>query len=586
MDSYLILKVTRDEADSKTIVVRPLYTKGKTVAVGGNLPEVYKGMIINLELDGSYVRDYELMLTDKNVNLLKKYDVDIAKYTETLEKHRKLKGHKCGWGIAEGDVDRVYDILPFPQADYIHKEIADDPTAESRLNCISHKVREMERMRRKIEYGIDEYLSCFDETEAEGAYERLSVMLKIMTLDASSYTIENGNVIDVEIKEMEKFIHDNLLDRLNSTYNLLTEEEIREYYEKVKDDGLEEEQLRVLWCMKNSAPCIVTGGAGVGKTSVIHALIDCYAMHYKVENILLIAPTGKASRRLAEKTGMAASTIHRALRKSPAQNYVYYTEDNPLPYRVIIIDESSMIDTSLMYDLMKAVQPDAKLIFVGDHNQLYPVGYGEPFFDFLTILEARDLVFRLTINHRQDEDTDILQAAENVLKGIPIFPGKGVRVECISYDDIGSILTSDKDTQIISPYNELNRSINEFLQCGEDTLNIGDKVMTIRNSDDYCNGDIGYITDFVNAGIVLDIDGRTVIVPEKDRKDIVLAYAITIHKMQGSECDRVIVFIPKGDRLVDRRMMYTAVTRARKELEVYYYDHCVESYMGLSGYNG
>ena len=94
---------------------------------------------------------------------------------------------------------------------------------------------------------------------------------------------------------------------------------------------------------------------------------------------MLVAPTGKAARRLAEKTDMNASTIHKALRKTPENGFVYYHEKNPLPYSLIIVDESSMIDTSLMYDLLKAVRESSKIIFVGDCNRLPPVGYGEPF---------------------------------------------------------------------------------------------------------------------------------------------------------------------------------------------------------------
>ena len=266
---------------------------------------------------------------------------------------------------------------------------------------------------------------------------------------------------------------------------------------------------------------------------------------------------------------MPAATIHKALRKNPEEEYTFYTAENKLPYRLIIVDESSMIDTALMYDLLCATDPTCKVIFVGDHNQLYPVGYGEPFFDFMKELE----VYRLEINHRQKEGTDILQNANNVLQEKPLRNGAGFHMELIGFDDIGEIImTNNEDTQILSPYNNLNAQINAYLKKGEADFNAGDKVMTVKNTKKYCNGDIGIVTKINGKGtITVEIDGKEVDITAAHREDLVLAYAITIHKMQGSEAERVIVFIPKDDRLVDKRMLYTALTRAKSQLELYYY---------------
>lgn len=328
--------------------------------------------------------------------------------------------------------------------------------------------------------------------------------------------------------------------------------------------------------LRRNGKIFVTGNCG--KTTVIKNIIECYGSYYSKKNVLLVAPTGKASRRLAEKTGMPASTIHKALRKNPEDDFVYYTAENPLPHRLIIIDESSMIDTELMYDLLSAVDRTSKVIFVGDCNQLEPVGYGEPFFDFMNTLE----VFRLTENHRQSDDTDILLMAENVLKGRKIHSGRGIIVRHIDFDEIGDILTADDYVQILSPYNELNAEINYFLRKGEDDLNVNDKVIMLKNTKDYCNGDIGFITAIDRKGITVDIEGRKVKVTPAKRNHISLAYSITIHKMQGSESDRVIVFIPEGYAPVSRRMMYTAITRAKKELEIYYYKRKEVNYVEFS----
>ena len=450
--------------------------------------------------------------------------------------------------------------------------MVDNAEAVERTQALGREVIRCARRKRKIAYKVDEYLSYFNEVEQEGAYEQLMYSLKIMCLQASGYGFGSGMVWDNELKEKEEFVRQDIEERKQQEYELLTKDEIQAYIDKIKDSTLEQEQIDTLWSLRTSLPCIITGGAGVGKTTVIQNIIECYSMHYKKKNVLLIAPTGKAARRLAEKTKMPATTIHGALRKVPDDDYVFYNSKNLLPYRLIIVDESSMVDTSLMYDLLSAVEKSSKIIFVGDHNQLYPVGYGEPFFDFMKTLE----VYRLTINHRQAEGTDILNNAKNALAGMPLECGRGVTVRHISFMEIGNLLTRDEDTQIISPYNDLNRQINAFLRKGEEQLNEGDKIMTIRNTKSYCNGDIGTVVSANSKGVTIEIEGKRIVVKNSHRKDITLAYAITVHKMQGSEAKRVMVFLPENDSMVDKRLLYTAVTRAREELEVYYYTNPME----------
>jgi exodeoxyribonuclease V alpha subunit len=248
-----------------------------------------------------------------------------------------------------------------------------------------------------------------------------------------------------------------------------------------------------------------------------------------------------------------------------------------------------MIDTSLMYDLLKATNKASKLVFVGDHNQLYPVGYGEPFFQFMDVME----IYRLKQNHRQSEDTDILYMANRALQNLPVMNGSGVSVNEIEYSDIPKVLDwylcgngYDENSQVISPFNTTNSDINTYVQeqnarkngflkqdeqYSEGKLYVDDKIMTVRNTEHYCNGDIGYVSAVNEKEITVQIEGRQVVIPAKDKDDIQLAYAITVHKMQGSEADRIIVFLPRENRMVEKRMLYTAFTRAKKELLIYYY---------------
>lgn len=572
MKTYLVLKATgRGTKRGRSAVVVELGGRGgKSFRVAGNIPELYHGMFIGLELDEeNNVIDYSLTLGDKNRAALEKAQIDPEEYQAVLDRHMVLKKDGVGWNTAKLGLDEIYSVLPFGEADKVHKEMINNAREPMRVEAINKKIIETARQKRKIAYKIEEYLGYFDDVEQEGAYQQLMVSLKIMCLQASRYGLSKGTVWDNELKSKEDYIKDNIQKRKDLEYGLLTVSEIKKFLDTVQDRGLEKEQLNTLWCLKDSVPCIITGGAGTGKTTVIQTLIDCYAMHYSRKNVLLIAPTGKASRRLAEKTKMPASTIHKALRKNPEDEYTFYSETNPLPHRLIIIDESSMIDTALMYDLLSAVEPTSKIVFVGDHNQLYPVGYGEPFFDFMKELS----VFRLTINHRQSEGTDILENANRVLEDEPMFSGNGVIIENITFDDIGNILlTADENTQILSPYNSLNKQINAFLKKGEENFNVGDKVMTIKNTKNYCNGDIGTVAKIDSKGtITVDIEGKAIKITEAHLNDLSLAYSITIHKMQGSEADRVIVFIPQNDNMVDKRMLYTAVTRAKSQLEIYYF---------------
>ena len=242
-----------------------------------------------------------------------------------------------------------------------------------------------------------------------------------------------------------------------------------------------------------------------------------------------------------------------------------------------------------MYDLLKATNKASKLVFVGDHNQLYPVGYGEPFFRFMDVME----IYRLKQNHRQSEDTDILYMANRALQNLPVMNGSGVSVKEIEYSDIPKVLDwylcgngYDENSQVISPFNTTNSDINTYVQeqnarkngflkqdeqYSEGKLYVGDKIMTVRNTEHYCNGDIGYVSTVNEKEITVQIEGRQVVIPVKDKDDIQLAYAITVHKMQGSEADRIIVFLPRENRMVEKRMLYTAFTRAKKELLIYYY---------------
>lgn len=578
-ETYLVTKVCQQ---CWRITVIPIgKSQGKRrrtghLCVTGNLPALYPQMILELELNGTEAVDYDMELSEKNRTILQKHDINQGIYAENLASHKKLKDKGFTWEKAKVGLDLVYEKFSFREADMIHKEMVGNAADTMRLDAINKNIIRIGREHRRIIYSMNEFFRFFGMVEEQGAYEKLIMPLKQMCLQADCYSVDGNTVCDTEMKRKEDFVVKDVMERVQNGnyYQLLTSTEIDDFIMQKQGSGLADEQLYTINCLFSSVPSIITGGAGTGKTSVIRTLIECYAGYYGTSHILLTAPTGKASRRLAEKTGLPACTIHKALRKNPEDDYVYYNEHRQMPYRLIIVDESSMIDMELMYDLLKATNRASKIVFVGDCNQLYPVGYGEPFFRFMNIMD----VYRLTINHRQSEDTDILRVANNALRNIPVCNGRGVTVREISEQEIDWILDSYRQeddcmesSQIISPYNQFNAEINRKLRKGDAELNIGDKVMTVRNTKDYSNGDIGMITGIDETGFTLKINHNTVKVPVSHRDDIQLAYAITVHKMQGSESDRVIVFIPKNSCMMNIRMLYTAFTRAKNELTVYYY---------------
>ncbi len=582
MQNYFVLKPTGEGNLRGRSCVVAVFGTNKNIRVVGNIPYLVHGMCVGFDLaPDNTVKDYRLDMSENNKRALERAGYNPDEYAIVLNRHMKLKSEGVGWNVAKLGLDKIYEVLPFKQADRIHKEIVGDMKEETRMDAIQNAIISAARLRKQIAYSMNEYLSYFNGVERQGAYAHLAVVIKRMCVQQHQENFDiHGNIIwDKEMQLKEQYILDNIEKRLENEYELLTAAEIQRFVSSVsfKRRGLADEQADILKCLLSSRPCVVTGGAGTGKTTVIKALIDCYSATYSKGKVLLVAPTGKAARRLAEKTNLSASTIHKALRKNPEDDYVYYCEERMLPHTLVIVDESSMIDSELMYDLLQAVEPTSKIVFVGDHNQLEPVGYGEPFFDFqkiqpngTSLLE----VFRLTQNHRQADGTVIADAAQDALEGKPLVSGTGVKIQEIGFYDIPEIAKSaDADTQILSPYNELNDGINDYMKRGEDALNVGDKVIMIANAKEYSNGDIGYIEKFDDKGSVyILIDGRTVRVTEAHQKDIRLAYSITIHKMQGSESDKIILFIPKDDKFVSPRMLYTAITRAKKELEVYYYE--------------
>jgi len=360
---------------------------------------------------------------------------------------------------------------------------------------------------------------------------------------------------------------------------------------------LADRQVEAVKCALESKVMVITGGPGTGKTTIINAILKIYSR--RDTSILLAAPTGRAAKRMSEATGHEAKTIHRLLAFSMAHGGFQKSEDNPLACELLIIDEASMIDTLLMHHLLKAVPPHATLILVGDVNQLPSVGPGSVLKDII----ASQAVITVQLNEifRQAKQSRIVVNAHRINSGkMPVADNASdgdfffIQRE-VPEDALSTIITVVNerlprlgydplnDIQVLTPMHRgvlgagnLNRQLQEALNPGEDRIERGDrrfrlndKVMQIRNNydKDVFNGDIGRITAIVGElqQLIVDFDGRAVVYEFSDLDEIVLAYAVSVHKSQGSEYPAVVMpVMTQHYVLLQRNLLYTAITRGRR----------------------
>ena len=361
----------------------------------------------------------------------------------------------------------------------------------------------------------------------------------------------------------------------------------------------DEIQLEAIRTAISSKIMVLTGGPGTGKTTTTMGIISAYQMAGC--RILLAAPTGRAAKRMYEATGMEAKTIHRLLEFKPPEGY-QKNEDKPLDGDVLILDECSMVDVILMYNLLKAIPEHMSLILVGDTDQLPSVGAGNVLKDVMD--SGRIPVVRLTRIFRQAQGSRIIMNAHRINKGEAIdmrggkesdffFAGKETNEEVVDTlvkycsQNLPNYYHVDafRDIQVLTPMQKgtcgaanLNQILQEamnptriFLHRGGTQYRLHDKVMQIRNDYDkeVFNGDIGTVTrvDMEERELTVDFDGRNVVYDVAELDELVLAYAVTIHKAQGSEYPIVVMpFTMSHFVMLQRNLLYTGVTRAKKIL--------------------
>ena len=353
---------------------------------------------------------------------------------------------------------------------------------------------------------------------------------------------------------------------------------------------------------------IITGGPGTGKTTIILAIVSLLKSIFNArdEEVALLAPTGRASKRMMETVNMSAYTIHRYLGWDKENNSFSFNKHNQHKEKYIIIDEASMLDTVLMDALLKGIKKDVKLILVGDYYQLPSVSQGQVLKDLIDS-DVFDII-KLNYLYRQNEDSYIPCLAQEIKdKDISesfMFKKDDFNfIDCDNQNVISNVCFivnkaiekgyGDKDIQILAPiYKSLNGidNLNVYLQkifnpksdekkelkLSNITYRVGDKVLQLVNDADFnvFNGDIGYIIDIIDKSseskkreIVVDYDGNIVRYPPDKFINIRHAYAISVHKAQGSEFPMVIMPVVNNyNRMLYNKLIYTAVTRAKRSL--------------------
>jgi len=545
---------------------------------------------------------------DDSLIKLKELGFSINEATKIYKKYQAATKY-----IIESDLYVLCEILDFNKIDTIYKNCHEE-CDEIRLKaCI------VEAMKRLSFNNGDTY--HYEEEIKDTLKREFDITIDDVAFDSIIYALEEDNKIVVsdnlyylrENYEAEEEIADNLysLNTLNSTPIYEFDKEIAELEEEVKVKYNEDQKQAIKKALENKVT-IISGGPGTGKTTIINAIVKLYIKMHNfspletMANIALLAPTGRASKKMSMATGLPAMTIHRYLKWNKDTNNFGVNEFHKTNENLIIVDEMSMIDINLFNALLKGIRSNVQLIMVGDVFQLPSVGAGLILND---LIESDLFTFcPLERIYRQSENSYIPYLALEI-------KNKDLAEDFISQKDDYNFLEADSkyikdmikkiccmsknkglnenDIQILAPMykgengiDNLNISLQELfnpfdnkkeeIRIGEVTYRENDKVLQLQNNPDcnVFNGDIGYIRKINKLSgkkdtIIIDFEGNKVEYTKEDMFQVKHAYAITIHKSQGSEFSHVILPISRSYyKMLYNKLIYTGVSRAKKSLVI------------------
>lgn len=544
----------------------------------------------------------------------------VEKIRESWEKQKDIKNVMLflqQYGVSTAYAAKIYRQYGKESIDQVKENpyrLADDiwgigfKTADGIAGKMGYGKNDLRRCRSGIQYTLNELA---DEGHVYAVEEQLiEAAGKLLEADREPIVQAMAGMIASEdlIREQEAiylppFYHSErgtarrLLALMTSRSSALFEGNIDiQAIEKATGVGYDDVQVAAIRQAVRSRVMVLTGGPGTGKTTTTQGIIAAYraaGLH-----VLLAAPTGRASKRMSEATGMEAKTIHRLLEFNPQDGYKR-NDDNPLEGDVLIVDECSMIDIILMYNLMKAIPVQMRLILVGDIDQLPSVGAGNVLRDIID--SGQVPVIRLTRIFRQAQSSRIVMSAHAINQGR--YPdtsnGKDTDFFFIRKDDpeqVAEEIVKLVKHRLPKAYNQplsniqvltpMQRSVvgagnlNMLLQQALNTstlgisrgginYKLGDRVMQIRNNYDknVFNGDIGIIekVNMEDRTLCIRFDGSLVEYEASELDEVTLAYATTIHKSQGSEYPIVVIpVLMTHFVMLQRNLIYTGITRAKK----------------------
>ena len=548
------------------------------------ITKIYESILANTSVDEVLIRLKELGFTiSESSKIIKNYGLSVI-------------------SIIDEDIYTLKDIIDFKKLDHIF--------------CLNNDFYDLKRQKACLVESLIELSIINGDTYSY--YEEIEDYLKNFGL------VLNDEVLNNLIKERTII---NIEDKYFYVNNYVMEEEIAFYLNEIAkrpliknskiDNYINEiefesgikynlEQKMAIKNALNNRISIISGGPGTGKTTIINAIVRIYISLNKLSpleaygNIALLAPTGRASKKMALSTGYNAQTIHRFLKWNKESDTFGINEYNPLHHKLVIVDEVSMIDSNLFNALLKGLTSNIQLILVGDHNQLPSVGAGLILNDLISSnlfnFNPLEEIFRQSANSYipylakeikeekisenlflKMDDYNFLESSSNDIKYYIRQISDMIRKKGLTDKDLIVLVPLYKGVNGIDNLNVLLREIfnplkkQKEIRIGDITYRENDKIIQLVNNPDLnvFNGDVGYITKIVNNEIYIDFDGINVIYKKSDMKDVKHAYAISIHKSQGSEFSHVIMPIESHyKRMLYNKLVYTGVSRAKKSLVI------------------